>query len=141
MLNIWIATIGEQLPLSSSIRKERASVLVDKLVSRGHNVIWWTSAFNHYKKDWFFPDEKEREIRPNFLIKPLKGIGYKKNISLSRFIDHRVIAWKFKRLVPKKQKPDIIVVSMPPHDLAYQTVVYGKGVIAGNMIERALRAS
>ncbi|MEO0229832.1 MAG: glycosyltransferase family 4 protein [candidate division WOR-3 bacterium] len=125
-LDIWLVTIGEFLPLDAKATKHRTALLADKLVERGHNVLWWTSAFNHFKKDWVFKEDTLIDVKEGYKIYALKGIGYKKNISLSRFIDHRIIAWKFKRIAPKMPKPDVIVASMPPHDLAYEAVMFAK---------------
>jgi glycosyltransferase involved in cell wall biosynthesis len=125
-LNIWLIQIGEILPLDEKQRKMRTAFLVDKLVERGHNVLWWTSAFDHFKKDWIFKKDTEVTLNSGLRLYALKGIGYKKNISLSRFIDHRIIAWKFKKIAPKMPKPDIIIASTPPYDLAYQAVKYAK---------------
>jgi glycosyltransferase involved in cell wall biosynthesis len=125
-LNIWLIQIGEILPLDEKQRKMRTAFLVDKLVEKGHNVLWWTSAFDHFKKDWIFKKDTEVTLNSGLRLYALKGIGYKKNISLSRFIDHRIIAWKFKKIAPKMPKPDIIIASTPPYDLAYQAVKYAK---------------
>ena len=125
-LNIWLIQIGENLPVDEKQRKMRTALLADKLVERGHSVLWWTSAFDHFKKDWIFKKDTEVTLNSRLRLYALKGIGYKKNVSLSRFIDHRIIAWKFKKIAPKMPKPDIIVTSMPPHDLAYQAVKFAK---------------
>ncbi len=125
-MNIWLIQIGEILPLDKKEKKMRIALLADKLVERGHNVLWWTSAFDHFKKDWVFKEDTLIDIKERYKIYALKGIGYKKNISLSRFIDHRIIAWKFKRFAPKMPKPDVIVASMPPHDLACEAVMFAK---------------
>ena len=125
-MNIWLIQIGEILPLNKESRKMRTALLADKLVEKGHNVLWWASAFDHFKKDWVFKKDTEIEISKNYKIKALKGIGYEKNISLSRFIDHRIIAYKFKKIAPFMPKPDIIVASTPSYDLSYQAVKYAK---------------
>lgn len=125
-MNIWLIQIGEILPLDKKAKKMRTALLADKLVERGHEVLWWTSAFDHFKKDWIFKEDTLIDIKERYKIYALKGIGYKKNISLSRFIDHRIIAWKFKRIAPKMPKPDVIVASMPPHDLACEAVMFAK---------------
>lgn len=46
-MNIWFIQIGEILLLEEKARKMRTSLLAYKLVERGHNVLWWTSAFDH----------------------------------------------------------------------------------------------
>ena len=125
-LNIWLIQIGETSPLDEKQRKMRTALLADKLVERGHNVLWWTSAFDHFKKEWIFKKDTKVTLSSGLRLYTLKGIGYKKNVSLSRYIDHRIIAWKFKKIAPKIPKPDIIITSMPSHDLAYQAVMFAK---------------
>ncbi len=125
-LDVWLIQTGEPLPLGRNISNMRTAVLAEKLIGRGHNVFWWASAFDHFKKKWMFKEDSEIIINQNFKILALKGLGYKKNISLSRIIDHRVVARKFKKLAQDKPKPDIIVASTPPHDLAWEAVRYAK---------------
>lgn len=125
-LNIWLIQIGEPLPLKDNIRKMRAALLADQLNHRGHNVLWWVSAFDHFKKDWVFKEDAEHPVKTGLTIKALKGFGYKKNISLSRFLDHCLIARKFRCQASKLSKPDIIIASLPPHNFAYEAVKLAK---------------
>ena len=125
-LNIWLIQTGEPLPLSENVRKMRTGLLADSLTGRGHNVLWFTSAFDHIKKKWIFNCDKEIDLSSRLRIRAIKGLGYRKNISLSRFIDHRIIARKFRKLAMQMEKPDIIIASMPPHDLCYEAVMYAR---------------
>jgi len=121
---IWLIQIGEPLPFDENIKKMRTALLADKLLERGHEVLWWTSAFDHFGKKWLFSDDTIAPISPGLKIHALKGTGYKKNISLSRFLDHRIIARKFRKRAIRMPKPDIIVASLPSHDLAYEAVMF-----------------
>lgn len=123
-MNIWLIQTGEPLPIESGTLKLRTALLSEKLTARGHSVLWWASAFDHFKKEWVFNKETELILKEGLKIYALKGLGYKKNISLSRYLDHRIIARKFKKSAPKMPKPDIIITSMPPHDLAYEAVIF-----------------
>ena len=96
-MNIWLIQIAEPLPISNDVRKMRTSMLADELIRRRHEVTWWTSAFDHFEKSWLFNKEKELEYEDNFRIQLLKGIGYRKNVSIRRIIDHRLIARKFQK--------------------------------------------
>ena len=125
-LNIWLIQTGEPLPFKENIKKMRTALLADKLIERGHSVLWWTSAYNHLRKEWIFKKDTNSELKMGLTIIAIKGLGYKKNISLSRFIDHRIIARKFRKIAPKMQKPDIIITSMPSYDLAYESVMFAK---------------
>ncbi|TAL56964.1 MAG: glycosyltransferase WbuB [Bacteroidetes bacterium] len=125
-MNIWLIQTGEPFPTDDSVKQMRTSLLADKLVEKGHSVIWWTSAFDHIKKKWIFTKDTEIQKKDGLTILALKGTGYKNNISLMRFIDHRIVAWKFYRMAGKMAKPDFIIASMPPHDFAYQAVMFAK---------------
>ncbi|MEK7308718.1 MAG: glycosyltransferase family 4 protein [Nitrospirota bacterium] len=122
-LNIWLTQATEPLPM---ICKLRTSLYADKFIERGHNVIWFASAFDHFSKKWIYKKDTDVELENGVKIKALKGIGYKKNISLARYIDHRVVTWKFKKMAPNMERPDIIIASMPSYDLAYEAVVFAK---------------
>lgn len=124
MLNIWLIQIGEPLPLSEGKKKLRTALLADELIARGHSVLWWTSAFDHLSKEWLFSKDTKIAVNGSLSILALKGTGYKKNISISRFIDHRAIVRKFREAIPKEARPDIIVASMPSHDLACEAVKF-----------------
>ncbi len=125
-MNIWLLKIGEAIPLEARVRRLRTAMLADTLVDRGHSVVWWTSAFDHFKKDWVFRRDTDIELKAGLKVKALKGFGYKKNVCLSRFIDHRLISRKFKKFAETAPKPDLIVAAMPAYDLAYEACKYAK---------------
>jgi len=125
-MNIWLIQIGEPLPLDQNVRKMRTTILADKLIERKHSVVWWASSFDHFTKKWKFQKDTELGIKEHLKIFALKGLGYKKNLSILRFLDHRIISNKFKRIAPTMPKPDIIIASFPSHDLAYEAVIFAK---------------
>lgn len=125
-MNIWLITIGEALPVHGGARKLRTAIVAEGLVARGHHVLWWSSAFDHYKKVFIYDTDTEIALGNTFHLQVLKGIAYHKNISLARLIDHRLIAWKFRRKAQSFKPPDIIVVASPSYDLAREAVVYAK---------------
>lgn len=123
-MNVWLIQIGEALPVRPGIRKLRTAYIADELNRRGHSVTWWASAFDHFKKRWIYDDQTEVKLNDQLVLKVLKGFGYKKNVSIFRFIDHRILAKKFVQNVTSMPKPDIIVASMPSYDLSYEAVVF-----------------
>lgn len=125
-MRIWLITIGEPLPNVSESKKLRTALLADELVKRGHHILSFVSAYNHLKKEWVYQEDRTVKIRDNYYLQVIKGSGYRKNISLQRFIDHRIIARKFSKVAVTIPKPDIIITSMPPHDLAHETVLFAK---------------
>lgn len=128
-MNIWLLKIGEPLPLSPAVKKMRTALLAEELVARGHKVTWWTGAFDHAHKKWLdaFSNEEKISLQENYTLIGLRGIGYHRNISIRRYIDHRIVARQFRQKADQQQnKPDIIITSMPTHDLAYKAVDYGR---------------
>lgn len=123
-MNIWLIQTGEPLPTEHDARKMRTAMLAERLIERGHSVIWWSSAFDHLKKKWLV--EKDAELAPSGNLKfvLLRGTGYKRNVSITRIIDHRIVARRFKSAIKDMPLPDAIVASLPPHDLAYEAVKF-----------------
>jgi hypothetical protein len=95
-MNVWLTQTGEPLPLKPGVRKMRTGLLADKLVERGHVVRWWTSAFEHQRKVRLFESDQEIPLSPGLILQVLRGCGYSSNISLARYLDHRMIAGKFR---------------------------------------------
>lgn len=123
-MNIWIIQAGELSQLLKQGKKMRSVMLAYELASRGHEVLWWTSSFDHLSKSWITEIDDKIRLHENIYVQTLKGIGYKKNISLWRVIDHKLVALKFRSIAKKEKKPDCIVSSLPTIDLAYESYKY-----------------
>lgn len=121
-MRVWLIQPSEQLPSSSDVRKLRTRRLAEELSRRGHEVVWWASCFNHLRKQWHFTSDTTFEPIPGVTIHALKGIGYSRNVSIRRLIDHRLLARKFRDRAKRAPRPDIVVTSLPPHDLAAEAV-------------------
>lgn len=128
ILKVWLLQIGEPLPLDNTIKLMRTGLLAEELVCRGHEVTWWTAAFDHTSKKWQSIFEREQPVRlkQNYDIIGLKGIGYKRNISWQRYVDHRLVARDFAKKAVSQERPDVIVTSMPPHDLSHAAVTFAQ---------------
>jgi len=71
------------------------------------------SEFSHtFKKYIRYEDE-------NFI--PVKTLSYKWNISFSRILSHIIFALKTKEII-KKEKPDLIYVTIPPNVAAFSVI-------------------
>ncbi|OQY04739.1 MAG: hypothetical protein B6I20_02540 [Bacteroidetes bacterium 4572_117] len=125
-MRIWLTQTGEIIPFSKNDRVLRSAQLAFELASRGHEVIWWASAFEHQRKKWVDNNGQTVQLAENLKIILLKGIGYKQNVSIKRFVDHLIVANKFTKLAKSYPKPDIIINSLPEHNLAYHTQKYAK---------------
>lgn len=87
--------------------------LAYKFFRNNHNVKVIYSEFSHTFKKYI---KYENE---NFI--PVKTLGYKWNISFSRILSHIIFALKIKGII-KKEKPDLIYVTIPPNAAAYSVI-------------------
>ncbi len=125
-MEAWLITVGEPLPVvdGDNPRLLRTGALAEVLGKRGHAVTWWTSAFDHYAK-------RHRSAGDvawawgNVQVRMLRSVGYRRNLSLRRFIEHRGVARKFSREARKLNRPDIILCSLPTIELSRAAVEYG----------------
>ena len=126
-MNIWLVTIGEPLPLgiSKDDRLHRTGQFARFLASRGHGVLWWTSTFDHFRKKHHFAEDTRTEVAPGLKLCLLRGSGYSRNISLSRFRDHVQIARKFAMASVECDRPDVIVAALPTIELCGTCVEHG----------------
>ncbi len=126
-MRIWLVQRAESTPHDDGgdRRLMRIGILADILRSNGHEVVWWTSAFDHVGKRKRFEKSTRLKVKKNYYIHYLKSFGYKKNISISRFIDNFLITKQFKKEANKeKEKPDLILTSIPSVELSQIAVNY-----------------
>jgi glycosyltransferase involved in cell wall biosynthesis len=124
---IWLITIGEPLPMdSNNERLYRTGILANWLIKKNHQVLWWTSTFDHTRKKQRFDDDHTIILNDHFHIKLLHSISYRKNVSFRRIANHYGIARKFKRLAQFEVKPEIILCSFPTIELSLAATEFGK---------------
>lgn len=114
---IWLVTIGEPLPIQPNSRALRTRLLARELASRGHEVLWWTSRFDHFNKSHFDTAAQSEDSGEGYRIFYLDGIAYRRNLSVARQINHLQIAADFKRKAWTMARPDVVVCSFPPIEL------------------------
>ena len=122
---IWIVEVGEPLPIDPGAPKRmRAALLSEQCARDGHEVIWWTSGFDHYRKA-HRPVGRHRIEGPawHYDIEVLPALGYQRHISLRRLRDHRDTARSFKSLADSQPRPDVICAGLPTLDLAQASSV------------------
>ena len=126
-MNVWLVTIGEPVPLNAGRRDRlhRTGYLAQFLANRGHRVLWWTSAFDHFRKTHIASEDQTVEVGAGLRIKLLHGRGYRRNISLARLRDHAEIAWKFAAAARREPLPELIVAALPTIGLAAASAEFG----------------
>lgn len=126
-MRIWLVTVGEPLPTDSGPpRLMRTGLLAKTLVCRGHQVLWWTSTFYHQRKQQRSPRDLSVCTNEGYCIKMLWGPSYRRNVSVSRFINHAVVARRFALNAEKEETPDLILCSMPTLELSVAATRYGR---------------
>ena len=122
----WIITVGEPLPIDGkNIRLLRSCMLASKLAKKGHQVVFWTSTFNHTTKTHRADSDLLLDVE-DYQMYLIKGPGYKSNISWQRVKDHRRVAQRFAELALTMPKPDIILCSLPIIELCDKATQLGK---------------
>jgi len=56
----------------------------------------------------------------------LPALGYSRNVSARRYLDHRRVASAFRAIAPRQSPPDLILASVPCHHLAAAGVEYAR---------------
>jgi len=126
-VHIWLITIGEPLPIDSgSPRLYRTGVLAHLLAQQGHDVLWWTSTFDHFRRLQRYDRTIRIKVSELESIMLLHSSGYRKNVSLRRLIDHYGLAREFSRSAAFEQRPDIILCSLPTLELSYAAAAFGR---------------
>lgn len=126
-MRVWLVTVGEPLPTDGdSPRLLRAGILADALASRGHEVLWWTSTFDHANKRQRAASDTRRVLRNGLVIYLLHGCGYRRNVSFRRILDHTMVARSFLRSAKAEPRPEVIVCSLPTLELAVAATQYAR---------------
>ena len=128
MNRIWLITIGEPIPLNNFCQDRlfRTGNFANYLARHDHEVIWWTSTFDHFRKVHLFTSDTDVKINDCLTIKLLHGCGYQSNLSFKRIIDHWYIAKKFQKKTTKCNLPDVILAAFPTIELSIAATQYGK---------------
>jgi glycosyltransferase involved in cell wall biosynthesis len=125
-MRVWLLTVGEPLPLvdAGNPRLLRTGALARRMAELRHEVTWWTSTFDHYGKRQRAEDNREFAW-DGVEVRMLRSVGYRRNVSLRRFTEHRGIARKFAAMAPRLPRPDVILASLPTLELARAAVEFG----------------
>lgn len=126
-MRIWIITVGEPLPIDEGQeRLLRSGILVEMLRERGHEIVWWTSTFDHVRKQHRFDRDTACTLDNGASMRLLHGCGYRTNISWRRILDHAGVARRFTSSAAAEPRPDVILCSFPTLELSVAATRYGR---------------
>jgi glycosyltransferase involved in cell wall biosynthesis len=124
-MHVWLVQPGEPLPCDPGPpRLLRTGLLAEQLVREGHRVTWWATAFDHATKTHRAHEHTEKAFGEAYRLVLLSSPGYRTNISLSRWIDHRIAGRELRRRLAGEARPDVIHCSFPTIELAYEIARY-----------------
>lgn len=120
-LNVWILQTGEPLIIDNdNLRFMRGMNLANALIEKGHEVLFFSSNFNHQKKS--HREYRSKLIKYNSKLKfyLIDSSGYKNNLSIKRFYDHFLLAKNLNKILNSIELvPDVIFIGYPPIEVAY----------------------
>ena len=142
-MNVWIQNPFDNLPVEG-YRKQRFWLMAEAFVRAGHDVVLWTSDFNHMtkarRKTADLPDERIIESC-GVTIRLIPTRPYAKNVGWARVRSHREYARTWEReaiaLVTRQPavRPDFIVASTPTIGGAEMAVRLGRRFGAKTVVD------
>ena len=119
-MKIWILQTGEPIHIDKArLRPMRAMNLSNELVKSGHEVVIWSSNFDHFSKTHRSNTKSDFEVSKALRIKLIDSRGYNSNIGLARLIDHAQLALNLRKMLRKEEPPDVAFIGYPPIETAW----------------------
>jgi len=119
-MKIWILQTGEPLQIDKNgLRPMRAMNLSNALIEKGHEVVIWSSDFDHFNKIHRFGHQYQVNHSQHLQIKLIPSRGYKSHVGLSRLIDHAQLGINLKKMLENELPPDVAFIGYPPIETAW----------------------
>lgn len=113
-LRIWLFKLGEQISSDPGTPKlSRTALIANELASRGHQVLWWMSTFDHLEKRQRAKNDLCHKVKDGLEIHLIHTPGYQKNVSLARYRDHHIFDQRLKKLISQEAPPNLIFAAYP----------------------------
>jgi len=111
-VHVWLINPYGPIP-GEGWRDYRFTCAARALTARGHDVTWWTAAFDHHTKR-FRARDWERRDGGGFAIELVPTPGYMRNISMRRLWFERIFARRVLARGRALPRPDVIIAADPP---------------------------
>jgi glycosyltransferase involved in cell wall biosynthesis len=125
IMNIWLIANFELTPLDAA-KSARYQTIAEMARLRNHRVTFFSSTFNHITKSVRYQDTTTVNYEPDYDIVFVKSPEYYDNLSLTRLKAHYIFSKAMIVELDKREKPDAIMMTMPPVSLAYEVTKWGK---------------
>jgi glycosyltransferase involved in cell wall biosynthesis len=97
----------------------RAMNLANELIKHGHEVLLWTSNFDHNLKKHRYQGSCVVDVSDLLTIKFVESRGYRKHIGVGRIIDHVQLGWNLRKMLCNELAPDAAFIGYPPIEPAW----------------------
>ncbi|MDA1014176.1 MAG: glycosyltransferase family 4 protein [Planctomycetota bacterium] len=126
-MHVWLITVGEPLPIDNDGKERlfRTGILADLMARNGHDVVFWSSSFDHVNKTQRVDTDSQFQLQDNYRLQLLHGSSYKRHVSTARFRNHQVVAQKFRQIARTYDRPDVILCSLPTLELCDEATLLG----------------
>ena len=125
---IYVVRNTEVLPSDGEgARLWRSGLIAEHLFKNNHKIKWVISSFDHLNKVNRKKVSKYSDLNEiHKVIEMLKTSGYKNNISINRFIDHLIFAFKLFYYLCRYNDAKVIFVSHPTPESSFACTLYAK---------------
>jgi len=100
----------------------RFNYLSEFLAEKGFRVELVTSGFSHTTKSGRDTCIQHTKYKLTYIPEP----GYKKNVSVQRFLSHHVMSMNLKKYLAAREKPDVVYCAVPSLDVAEAAAGYAE---------------
>ncbi len=126
-MRIWVVTVGEPSPVDGpAVRLHRGGLLSRYLKGLGHDVVSFNGTVEHSTRRQRFDATTITHDDDGITRAYLYGRSYKRTVSVDRIVNNIQVGLSFLEAAKKLEKPDVIVCSYPPIELAFAVRHYAR---------------
>jgi hypothetical protein len=68
-MKVWLLQSSEPMPIvNPNMRLLRTGMMAEKLVEKGHSVIWFNNTFDHFTKEQKFYNDTVIQVNENYTL-------------------------------------------------------------------------
>jgi glycosyltransferase involved in cell wall biosynthesis len=112
-MRFWLLNHFEPIPTEHDARLMRCGMLANRLVERGHEVVWWTSDFDHYRKRHRNGRDRSIQVKPGFEIRLMRSLGYRSHVGPRRLVNNHLMGLRWRNLVRTEDPPNLLFAGWP----------------------------
>lgn len=125
-LRIAIVKDGETFPHLCAPWTLRTGNLAREMARRGHDVTWYSSTFMHNEKEFYALEETVEVRQEGYRMHLLQAGGYRRNISLARWLHHSRLARRLYPILKAQAGLDVVLCCIPILEVAAACLLFCK---------------